>query len=266
MNKPAPSPAHVASVDLLSVRMHKTQEDLALDAASMARECLCEAIAMRGRAFVVFACASSQIRFLEALVAEEGVDWSRVTAFHMDEYLGISPNHPASFRRFLRERLVERVNPGQTHYLQGDAAQPLAECARYAQLLAAQTIDLCCLGIGENGHIAFNDPPVADFADPHAVKLVKLDEASRQQQVGEGFFLDLAAVPQYSYTLTIPALCAAHKMLCIVPERRKAEAVRRTLNGPISTICPATALRQQSQATLFLDADSASLLDWDQLD
>ena len=178
-----------------------------------AQHCLREALARQGSAAVIFAAANSQMQTLDALVALGGIDWSKVTLFHMDEYLGLDAAHPASFRRFLRERVESRVKPTQFHYLEGDTLLPLKECERYAKLLAAQPIDLCCLGIGENGHLAFNDPPVADFADPHTVKLVKLDTACRQQQVGEGHFPSLEAVPQYAFTLTIPALCTARRML-----------------------------------------------------
>jgi glucosamine-6-phosphate deaminase len=189
-----------------------------------------------------------------------GLDWSRIALFHMDEYLGIADTHPASFRRFLRERVEQRVRPRVFHYLRGEADEPLTECERYAGLLGAQPLDLCCLGIGENGHLAFNDPPVADFSDPRTVKLVKLDEPCRRQQVGEGAFPDLAAVPPYAFTLTVPALCAAAKLIGVVPERRKAPAVKAALEGPIQTACPASILRLQTQATLYLDTDSASRL------
>jgi len=178
----------------------------------------------------------------------------------MDEYLGIDAGHKASFRRYMRERVEQRVKPRQFHYLEGDALLPLDECERYTRLLEAQPIDLCCLGIGENGHIAFNDPPVANFADSHRVKLVKLDLACREQQVNEGHFPNLDAVPQYAFTLTIPMLCTAKRMLCVAPEKRKAKAVKAALRGPIQTACPASFLRKQPQATLFLDADSATLL------
>jgi glucosamine-6-phosphate deaminase len=188
------------------------------------------------------------------------VDWSGVTLFHMDEYLGIESGHSASFRRYMRERVEAHLHPKQFHYLEGDALLPLTECERYARLLAGQPIDLCCLGIGENGHLAFNDPPVADFIDPHPVKLVKLDQACRQQQVGEGHFPTLDAVPQYAFTLTVPMLCSARRMICIVPERRKAQAVRDALCGPVDTKCPASFLRRQRHCTLFLDLESASLL------
>lgn len=246
--------------DALSVRVFPDQPSLAADAASAAAVHLRETITRQGSAAVIFASAASQIQFLDTLTTLPGIEWSRVTLFHMDEYLGITATHPASFRCFLRERVEQRVKPRAFHYLAGEAEQPLDEMDRYAGLLAAQPIDLCCLGIGENGHLAFNDPPVADFDDRRRVKLVKLDEACRRQQVGEGAFPDLAAVPQFAYTLTIPALCAARRMICVVPERRKAAAVREALRGSISTACPASILRRQSHCTLYLDADSAGLI------
>ncbi len=242
------------------MRVHATQAEMAADAAQVAQQFLRETIAARGTAAAILASANSQIQFVEALVRLGGVDWSKVTLFHMDEYLGLDAGHPASFRRFMRERVEQLVRPRVFHYLAGDAMEPLTECERYAGLLRAQPIDLCCLGIGENGHVAFNDPPVADFADPRVVKLVKLDEKCRLQQVGEGHYPNLAAVPQYAFTLTVPALCAAQRMLCIVPEKRKAAAVRETLQGPISPACPASFLRRQAQCTLWLDAESASEL------
>jgi glucosamine-6-phosphate deaminase len=256
----APSPVRSFTVDALGVRVHSAQAGLSQDAAHAARDVLRKTLAQQGSAAVIFATGNSQIKTLKALATLDGVDWGRVTMFHMDEYLGIEARHPASFRRFLRERLELKLKPRQFHYLKGDAMLPVDECERYAGLLREQPIDLCLLGIGENGHIAFNDPAVADFNDPHTVKLVKLDEACRQQQVGEGHFPRLDAVPRYAFTLTIPALCAAKRMLCIVPEQRKAEAVRNALKGPITTRCPASFLRQQPQCTLFLDRDSASLL------
>jgi glucosamine-6-phosphate deaminase len=244
-------------VDALSVRIHSTQAEMARDVAQEARRCLQEALARQGSTAVIFAAANSQIQALDALVALGGVDWTKVVMFHMDEYLGLDAAHPASFRRFLRERVEARVRPGMFHGIEGETLLPLSECERYTRLLRAQPVDLCLLGIGENGHLAFNDPPVADFNDPHFVKLVKLDAACRQQQVGEGHFPDLAAVPQYAFTLTLPALAAARRMLCIVPERRKAAAVQAALRGPISTACPASWLRRQAHCTLYLDADSA---------
>lgn len=253
-------PLRTFTADLLAVRVYPTQAEMAAEAAVLAAEALRGKLASRGEARAILASATSQIQFLEALARQPDLDWSRVTLFHMDEYLGVSHLHPASFRRFLRERVEVPLRPKIFHYLAGDAPEPLRETERYRRLLAAAPIDLCCLGIGENGHVAFNDPPVADFDDLLAVKLVKLDEACRRQQVGEGCFPTLEAVPTYAYTLTIPMLCSAAKMVCIVPERRKADAVRATLQGPISTSCPASVLRRAAHCTLMLDADSASAL------
>lgn len=247
-------------IDSLTIRIYETQADLARDVARVAHEHLMDALARKGSAAAILATGNSQIKFLEQLLARGGIDWSRVTLFHMDEYLGIDANHSASFRRYMRERVEQRVKPRVFHYLEGDASLPLDECERYTHLLEAQPIDLCCLGIGENGHLAFNDPPVADFEDRRKVKLVQLDRACREQQVNEGHFPNLAAVPPYAFTLTIPALCSAAKMLCIAPEKRKAKAVSDALRGPITTSCPASILRKQGHATLLLDSDSASLL------
>lgn len=244
-------------VDSLQVRTHPTQADMATDVAREAKQILVDALEHQPTASVIFAAANSQIQSLQALVQLGGIDWSRVVMFHMDEYLGIDALHRASFRRFLRERVEERLKPRAFHYIEGEALEPLTECARYTRLLRAQPIDLCLLGIGENGHLAFNDPPVANFTDPQGVKLVKLDDACRQQQVGEGHFPNLSVVPQYAFTLSIPALCSAKRMLCIVPERRKAAAVKAALHGPIETACPASFLRKQAHCTLFLDAESA---------
>lgn len=255
-----PPPTKTFVADSLPVEIYPTQEQMAQAAAGTVQTYFRDVLATQHSAAAIMASANSQIKFLEALLTLGGVDWSRVTLFHMDEYLGIDAHHTASFRRFMRERVERLLKPKVFHYLEGDTMLPLDECERYGRLLQAQPIDLCCLGIGENGHIAFNDPPVAKFSDPHKVKLVKLDEACRQQQVGEGHYPNLAAVPQYAFTLTIPMLCSARRMFCIVPEKRKAQAVKDTLRGPISTACPASFLRQQPHCTLFLDGDSASLL------
>jgi len=233
---------------------------MAADAARMVQAFLAECIAERGAASAILATGNSQIRFLDELIKLGGVDWSKLTLFHMDEYLGIDANHQGSFRRYMRERVEGRVKPKVFNYIQGDATQPLTECARYADLLQAQEIDLCCLGIGENGHLAFNDPHVAEFDDPWAIKLVNLDLKCRQQQVNEGHFPDVDDMPQYAYTLTIPTLCAVRKMVCIAPERRKAQAVHNALRESVSTNCPASYLRTQPHGLLLLDAESASLL------
>src|SRR5436190_3040692 len=247
-------------IDSLPVRIYENQMELAQDVARIAHEYLTAVLKRKGAAAAILATGNSQIKFLEQLISIGGIDWSRITLFHMDEYLGIDANHTASFRRYLRERVEQRVKPRVFNYIQGDAPLPLDECARYTRLLEAQPIDLCCFGIGEKGHLAFNDPPVADFNDAYKVKLVQLDRACRQQQVSEGHFANIEAVPPYAFTLTIPALCSAQKMLCIAPEKRKAQAVFDALRGPVAASCPASLLRMQAHATLYLDKDSASLL------
>ena len=256
----ASSPVKAFSVDRLPVRVFSSIPDLAAAAADDAAAVLKEAIAKRGRARAIIATGNSQDQFLGQLVERPGIAWGKVELFHMDEYLGMPMTHPASFRRYLKHKVFDRVQPAAAHYVEGDALEPLKAMRAYAAALAAAPVDLCCLGIGENGHLAFNDPPVAEFADPETIKLVKLDEKCRRQQVGEGHFPNLDAVPAYAITLTIPALCRVGRMIAVVPEKRKAEAVKASLEGPVSTACPGSYLRQQAQAVLYLDADSASLL------
>lgn len=257
-----PSPASSAfAVGELAVRVFPDAGALASAAAADAAAVLRQAIDTDGIAHAMFATGNSQIGFLAALTDRStDVDWSRVVGFHMDEYCGIPAEHPASFRRYLRERLLERVPIGAFHEIEGDAPDPETECQRYATLLGDHPLHLCCLGIGENGHLAFNDPPVADFGDPLAVKVVELDEVCRRQQVGEGHFPSLDAVPPQAITVTIPALLRAARVFAIVPEARKRGPVERAITGPISTECPASTLRTCSHATLFLDADSAGAL------
>lgn len=244
-------------VDKLSVRLYHQETELTQDVAEIAHDYLRNILAHQSQAAVILATGNSQIKFLEALIALGGIDWSRIVFFHLDEYLGIEASHSASFRRYLQQRVEKRVNPAAFHYIEGDTMQPLAECDRYTQLLQAQPIDLCCLGVGENGHLAFNEPSVADFNDSRQIKLVKLELATRQQQVNEGHFPNVEAVPQYAFTLTISPICGAKKILCLAPHKRKAAIVKKMLRSPISKDCPASILRSQVQATLFLDADSA---------
>jgi glucosamine-6-phosphate deaminase len=251
------NPTKTFQVDQLPVRVYASEDALASDAASMVQKHLIQCLAERGSAFAILATGNSQVRFLDELIRLGGVDWSRITLFHMDEYLGIAGSHKASFQRYMRERVEARVKPKAFHYINGKADLPLDECARYADLLDAQEIDLCCLGIGENGHIAFNDPHVAQFDDPWTVKLVSLDLKCRQQQVNEGHFPGVDQMPQYAYTLTVPTLCAVRKMVCVAPEKRKAAAVRATLKGPVATSCPASYLRTQPHAVLLIDEASA---------
>ncbi|MEO6003494.1 MAG: glucosamine-6-phosphate deaminase [Opitutus sp.] len=212
---------------------------------------------------VMFACAPSQDDFLRSLITDgrNAVDWSRVVAFHMDEYVGLPAAHEASFRRYLHQHLLDLL-PSLAAFesIRGEAPDSDAESERYAALLDAAPLDLICLGIGENGHIAFNDPPVADFADVRSVKCVQLDEACRQQQVNDGCFESLARVPTHALTVTIPVFRRARQLSVVVPGPRKAAAVRATLRDPVSTRCPATILRTHPNAVLFLDQASAAQL------
>jgi glucosamine-6-phosphate deaminase len=203
---------------------------------------------------------NSQGGFIEALVARRDIDWSRLEIFHLDEYVGISPEHPASFRNWLKKYVADRCRPGVVHYIAGDALDLEVEMTRYADLLNSAPIDVGFVGFGENGHIAFNDPAEADFADPLTMKVVTLDSVCRQQQVGEGHFPDIASVPQRAVTMTCSALLRARAWVCMVPDRRKAEAVRNALEGPISTQCPASIVREYPAGFVFLDQVSSSLL------
>ncbi len=253
-------PLKIFSVDQLSVHLYPSDNELAQKAAIIAKDYLKSVIIEQGSASIILATGSSQIQFLKALTAMEDLNWSVITCFHLDEYLGIDRNHPASFRRYLSERVENLVHPQVFHYIQGDTLQPLDECHRYTQLLNRQPIDLCCLGIGNNGHLAFNEPSVANFEDPHSVKIVKLDADNRQQQVNGGHFPSIEAVPQYAFTLTLPMICSAKKLLCLAPQKHKASIIQTMLQDPINPQCPASILRKTPHATLFLDIESASLL------
>lgn len=243
----------------LDVVVHGSPEALGAAAAEQAARVLREEVEASGRAAVILATGNSQLRFLDSLVGMK-VPWERVSVLHMDEYAGMSADHPASFRRYLRERIVERVAPAAFYGIEGDASDLPGECRRYEGLLRDQKPCLCVLGIGENGHLAFNDPP-ADFNTTALVHVVTLDEACRLQQVGEGHFPDVASVPTQALTLTVPALLAPPTVIAVVPEARKAAAVRDALEGPVSPKCPASALRTAPNAVLHLDSDSAGLLD-----
>ncbi|MGH9016743.1 MAG: glucosamine-6-phosphate deaminase [Acidimicrobiales bacterium] len=245
-------------VGRMTVSVHPDEEDLARAAAAAAAGVLRRAVQQRGVAHAMFATGNSQLAFIDRLVhGTTDVPWSDTVVFHMDEYVGVGPDHPAGFQHWIRERIAGPTGPRAAHFLDG-LAEPEGECRRYAGLLAAHPLDLCCLGIGENGHLAFNDPPVADFDDPRAVKVVELDVDCRRQQVDEGHFGALADVPTHAVTVTIPALLAARQVLAVVPETRKAGPVARALNGPVSTACPASVLRTHEHVTLYLDQGSAS--------
>lgn len=253
-------PKTSATYEKLSVQIYETSAELGAAAADALITALRESIAQRGTCNLILATGNSQLPLYAALRAQEGVPWQQVTVLHMDEYLGLPESHPASFRRYMREQLTSQV-PLRTFYgVNGDAADISEELHRYTELLRRYPADVCVLGIGENGHLAFNDPP-ADFDTPELIHVVNLDQACRLQQVGEGHFRTLDDVPTQALSLTIPALLAARRVLAVVPEKRKAAIVRQALTGPITPFCPASILRRQPHATLFLDAESSSELE-----
>jgi glucosamine-6-phosphate deaminase len=227
---------------------------MGIAAANAAADFLRRSLSEQEIVRTIFAAAPSQNEMLATLLEAEGIDWSRVEAFHMDEYLGLDADAPQRFGLWLKERLFDRLPFRAVHLIDTDIVEPVAQ---YETLLRSAPIDLVCLGIGENGHLAFNDPPVADFDDPVWVKVVDLEEACRQQQVNDGCFATLADVPLRAITLTIPALLSGRRLVCTVPGPRKRQAVYQTLHDPISTMCPATILRTHAGCTLMLDRESA---------
>ena len=247
-------------VDKLEVKIFGTRAEMGKQAAEEIRERLASLLLEKEDVNVIFAAAPSQSDVLAALVADKDIEWSRINAFHMDEYIGLSADAPQGFGNFLRKHIFDLAPFRSVNCIDVTATDPVAEAERYSELLKKYPTDLVVLGIGENGHIAFNDPPVADFADPLLVKPVKLDEICRNQQVNDGCFAKLEDVPTHALTLTVPALVKAPYLFCIVPAPTKAWAVKETLTGSIDERCPASILRKCDNATLYLDSDSASLL------
>ena len=248
------------TVDRLKIEIHPDMVSAGKAAARATERAIQELKQENERLAVIFATGASQLATLDALIAGAGVPWNEIEGFHLDEYVGIRENHPASFRRYLRERLTQRVPIGRFFELQGDAPNPEMICRQYAERLQAAQPQLCLLGIGEIGHLAFNDPAEANFEDPLDVKIVSLDTECRQQQVAEGWFSGLEEVPNRAITVTIPALMRVPRLIVSVPGSRKAAVMRRTVEDPISTACPATILRRHPGVTVFLDRDSAAEL------
>ncbi len=243
----------------MKVEIFDSRLQLAEAAATEAASIIRQAIAERGQAHLIAATGTSQFEFLEALVRQPHIDWKRTTFFHLDEYVGLPEAHPASFRRYLRQRIVDRVHPGTFHFINGDETIPAAECQRVGELISRQTIDAAFVGIGENGHLAFNDPP-ADFVTQEPYLIVKLDEACRRQQVGEGWFETINDVPLQAISMSIQQILKARHVLCVVPDRRKARAVGDCLELEISPQRPASILQRHPQTTVYLDTESAAFL------
>lgn len=243
----------------MDVAIFDSRLKLAQAAANEAAGLIRQAIAARGQAYLIAATGASQFEFLDALVLQPSVDWGQVTFFHLDEYVGLPKSHPASFRRYLQERIVDRIQPGAFLFLNGDAPDPAAECRRVGELISRETIDVAFVGIGENGHLAFNDPP-ADFETEEPYLIVELDEACRRQQVGEGWFETVSEVPVQAISMSIQQILKARQVLCVVPDGRKASPVRDCLELEVSPLHPASILQQHAQTTIYLDTESAALL------
>lgn len=248
-------------IDNLKVEVHPNRESAGRAAAQAAAEDLRRIGSAQESIAAIFATGASQLDMLRALVSSPDIPWNKIDGFHMDEYVGIYDNHPASFRRYLRENLTSRVRMRAFFEIDGSSPYPDSVCMDYAERLRAASPRLCLLGIGENGHLAFNDPAEADFQDPADVKIVTLDSACRQQQTAEGWFGSIEEVPAHAITITIPALFRVPTLILSVPGKRKAQIVKRAFTEPISTDCPATVLRTHPDATVYLDLDSAAQLD-----
>ena len=242
----------------MQIETYPNKSDASRAAASGGANLLRKAISERGQAHVVVATGASQIDMLAALITED-VDWVKVTGFHLDEYLGLPITHRASFRGYLKERFVDRVPLRGFHYIDGEA-EPTAECERLGTAIRGVDIDVAFIGIGENGHLAFNDPP-ADFETDEAYIVVELDQACRQQQVGEGWFAGIDDVPTHAISMSIRQILRARAIACTVPDERKANAVKQAVTGPVTPLVPASILQQHASTTLFLDRPAASLLD-----
>ncbi len=243
----------------MNIFITDTKQATSKVAAFMASTTLKESIHTNGHAFFIVATGASQFDFLGALTDDKEIDWSKTTMFHLDEYYGISDTHPASFRKYLKERLVDIVHPGTVHFLHGEVDDPHAECNRLNQIISQCQIDVAFVGIGENGHLAFNDPP-ADFETEDPYIVVELDEDCRMQQVGEGWFNGLDDVPTHAISMSIRQIMKSKTIICTVPEERKAVAVQNCVSGGITQMHPASILQTHPDCTVFLDTGSASKL------
>ena len=252
-------PISKGQTDLLRWEVYRDRQAMGQAAAIAMSKEIKQVMKVKDHVNIVFATAPSQNEFLSSLIEMRDLEWSRINAFHQDEYIGLSDTNPQSFSAYFHEHIVDRVKLGRFFLMNGNA-DPDNECQRYSQLLKKFPTDICCGGIGENGHIAFNDPHVADFSDPLLVKKVNLDETCRQQQIHDGCFDSIQDVPDMAMTLTVPALMRAPSVLVVVPSQTKAEAVKMALSAPISEDFPATVYRRHPSAALYLDTDAARLI------
>lgn len=246
--------------DQLEVFVCRDRKSMGSQAAQEVGALMRSLLAERQSLNMMFAAAPSQSEFLDELLQMEGIDWSRINGFHLDEYVGLDPQAPERFEHFLREQIFSRVPFKEVYYIDQVGLSDNEVVERYAKLLKDHPIDLACIGIGENGHIAFNDPPVANFVDTQNFRVVELDDACRTQQVNDGCFPTFDDVPKTAFTVTVPAIMSAQYIFCMVPAKNKSQAVRDALQGPIITACPASILRTHQRTKLYLDTESASLL------
>lgn len=244
----------------LLVKVFDTRNAMGEDAGKEAAACIRQLLKEKEEINIIFAAAPSQNETLETLIKEPGIEWERVNAYHMDEYVGLAPEHPAGFRNYLNRTIFEKLPFKTINLINGNAEDAYAEAKRYGELLLAHPVDLCLLGVGENGHLAFNDPGVAEFDDPVRAKVVPLDEVCRQQQVNDGCFETIDEVPTHAITVTIPGLTAARYMFCSVPAATKARAIKDMLSGEVTEKCPASILTEHEAAVLYLDKDSAAMI------
>jgi glucosamine-6-phosphate deaminase len=243
----------------MQLNVFKTPKAMGAAAAKAVAAQLREAISARGKANLIVATGASQFEMLKQLIKEPRVDWTKATGFHLDEYINMKDNHPASFRRYLRERFVKHVSLREFHFVNGDSADGKPECKRLGAILKKHPIDVACIGIGENGHLAFNDPP-ADFETTESFLVVNLDEGCRKQQFGEGWFKTLEDVPKQAISMSIRQILAADTLIVTVPDARKADAVKGCVDGELTNRCPSSILRIHADCRLFLDEQAASKL------
>lgn len=244
----------------MKIEILDTKKDLGIKSGLDAAASIKQAIEVQGSANIILATGASQFETLKNLVEGNGIDWSKVVMFHLDEYVGMPPTHPASFRKYLKERFVEKVpDLRAVHFIDGDGIDPIKECNRLNRIISNHPIHVALVGIGENGHLAFNDPP-ADFDTDDPYIVVQLDEACRKQQLGEGWFDTLNDVPGKAISMSVRQIMKSEKIICSVPDQRKARAVRECLEGEVSNLCPASILQNHENCTIYLDTESASLL------
>ena len=244
----------------MKLEIYSDKTETSREAANKAAFLLDRVIEEKGKATVVMATGMSQLDFIRFLIEEHSVDWSKVELFHLDEYVGLTDDHPASLRHFLKKHFLNRVSPGEVHFVKGESDDPEAECDRLNELIESKTIDVSLVGIGENGHLAFNDPP-ADFETEKPFIVVELDQKCREQQVGEGWFETVEEVPERAISMSINQIMESKGIVCTVPAKRKAKAVKNCFEGEITPECPASILRKHENTYVYLDEESSSLLD-----